>query len=144
MYNKISGSLRLFLILTVSIWFYENFIITHTFERFYRMSDNARQGNEIILSIISYFVIYMTIYSILEFKNQLLKYQIFYWLYLLMTLFIILVVLPATHRDNKVSLISLSSLLLILFTTISIYFVIADFISLFFKKKPKSGTAAAN
>ncbi|MFI5160559.1 MAG: hypothetical protein ACHQHN_04740 [Sphingobacteriales bacterium] len=111
---------------------YNTFKKMKVFETFSVMNGGEKTGAVLIMIFVTNVTIYMTINAIMDFKNKPIKFKAMYILFSLDFLGSLFKLFPL----QKVSL--WWALLMVIFITIALFFVINDFIQLWFKR-PKKG-----
>lgn len=137
MYKTISGILRIFLAITASVSFYNNCNKLQTFQNFPAMSYGAKVGTIVLLVIVTNFVVYMVVNGIREIKNKRIMLTPMYYIICLTYLLIALIIIPSSHIDPNISYFSVYTITAFFSFLLAVYYLIADFISLFLKRKTK-------
>ena len=137
MYKTVSGILRVFLAITAGVSFYNNCNKLQTFQSFPTMSYGAKVGTIALLVLMANFVVYMAVNGIREIKNKRIMLTAMYYIICLTYLLIAIIIIPSSHIDPQISYLSITTIITIISVLLAVYYLIADFIALFIKRKTK-------
>jgi uncharacterized membrane protein len=137
MYKTISGILRIFLAVIAGKTFYSTCNNMQVFQKYSTMSYGAKVGTIMLFVFIINFVVYMIVNGIRELHKKPIKLIAMYYIIGLTYLLIGLIVIPSSHIDSNISYFSLTMMVTIFSLLLAVYYLFADFIAFFVKRKSK-------
>ncbi len=127
----ISGILRIVLALVTDFVNLRTLDRMKAFENFHTMNSGQKTGEILILLSLTNFTVYMVTNAIMNFKNKAIKFRPMYILFFLDIFFSLVKLFPL----QKVPL--WWGILMVIYILIALFFVINDFIQLWFKHPKK-------
>jgi uncharacterized membrane protein YwzB len=138
MKRVVSGILRLIFTVMTLASNYNTFQKMKVFENFSTMNGGQKTGAILILIFVTNVTIYMTINAIMNFKNRPIKFKAMYILFFIDFFGSLFKLFPL----QKVPLVWAA--LIVIFIMIALFFVISDFIQLWFEQPKKLSNSTVN
>ena len=134
----VSGVLRIVMAFLFVLTWYNTFSGLKTFENFHALSTPKKTALFTLILVIANFSIYIIINAVMDFKNRPIRLKPMYIIFFLTVLVVALTIFP-TGKVSNVALLGL-----IIFSIILAYFLINDFIQLWFKRPKKVSNLNSN
>ena len=137
MYKTISGILRLLLAIVASIRFYTTCSDMQFFQKFSAMSFGTKMGTTLVFILMINFIVYMVVNGIRELKKKSIRLSAMYYIICFTYLISAWVMISLINIDSYVSYFSITMLVTIFSLLLAVYYLFADFIAFFVKRKSK-------